>query len=57
MADPVDGQLVGETSDRVYLTATSADRIVSLSRDEYGVVYTGDDARATPCRIVNTAGP
>jgi len=34
MADPVDGQLVGETSDRVYLTATSADRIVSLSRDE-----------------------
>jgi hypothetical protein len=40
----VEGEFIGQTADRVFLTDASTDRIVSLSLDDYGRVYVGDAA-------------
>jgi hypothetical protein len=43
----VDGTLIGETSERVYVTDTTASRIVSVPKAEVTRVYIGNDADAT----------
>jgi hypothetical protein len=42
----VDGTLIAETSERVYVTDTSAARIVSVPRAQVTRVYIGNDADA-----------
>lgn len=41
----LDGEFIGETSERVYLTDHRGDRIAALPKDEVTRVYVGPDAR------------
>jgi hypothetical protein len=46
----VDGTLIGETSERTYLTDTIDSRIVSVSKAEITRTYVGNDAASLTAR-------